>query len=101
MYSNKRCYLARVHGPDWQGFGYLKGVSSLSQETEVVELNELLQIRHNKLDELRTLGIDPFGQKFERSHTASQILQQYESIDREELAQQEVAVSLAGRIMQK
>lgn len=30
----------------------------LNQETE---LSELLQIRRDKLDELRNLGIDPFG----------------------------------------
>ncbi len=34
--------------------------------TVELELNELLKIRRNKLDELRGMGIDPFGQKFER-----------------------------------
>jgi len=70
----------------------------MSQE---LELNELLVIRRNKLDELRALGIDPFGQKFERSHTAQQVLDAYDSQSKEELAELEVEVRLAGRIMQK
>ncbi|RAV09663.1 lysine--tRNA ligase [Paenibacillus contaminans] len=70
----------------------------MSQE---LELNELLVIRRNKLDELRALGIDPFGQKFERSHTAQQVLDAYDSQSKEELAELDVEVRLAGRIMQK
>lgn len=34
---------------------------------ETVEVSELLQIRRDKLDELRGLGIDPFGKKI-RTH---------------------------------
>lgn len=70
----------------------------MSQE---LELNELLVIRRNKLDELRALGIDPFGQKFDRSHTAQQVLDAYDSQSKEELAEMDVEVRLAGRIMQK
>ncbi|WP_217562882.1 lysine--tRNA ligase [Paenibacillus sp. GbtcB18] len=70
----------------------------MSQE---LELNELLQIRRDKLDELRGLGVDPFGDKYVRTHTAKQILDAYEETLKEELEQQTVEVSIAGRIMQK
>ncbi|MFF2158964.1 lysine--tRNA ligase [Paenibacillus chitinolyticus] len=70
----------------------------MSQE---LELNELLQIRRDKLDELRSLGVDPFGDKYVRTHTAKQILDAYEETPKEELEQQTVEVSIAGRIMQK
>lgn len=70
----------------------------MSQE---LELNELLQIRRDKLDELRGLGVDPFGDKYVRTHTAKQILDAYEDTPKEELEQQTVEVSIAGRIMQK
>lgn len=70
----------------------------MSQE---LELNELLVIRRNKLDELRSLGIDPFGQKYERSHTAESILAAYSELSTEELEERNVEVTLAGRIMQK
>ncbi|WP_341280366.1 lysine--tRNA ligase [Paenibacillus sp. FSL H8-0537] len=65
------------------------------------ELSELLQIRRDKLDELRGLGIDPFGSKFERSHNAKDIVSAYESFTKEELEEKAEQVSIAGRIMQK
>lgn len=70
----------------------------MSQE---LELNELLQIRRSKLDELRGLGIDPFGGKYERTHTAQDILAAYRECTAEELEERKVEVSIAGRIMQK
>lgn len=66
-----------------------------------VEVSELLQIRRDKLDELRALGIDPFGQKYERTHNAGDILQKYDSLSKEELEEQAVEVRIAGRIMAK
>lgn len=66
-----------------------------------LELNELLQIRRNKLDELRDMGIDPFGARYDRTHRASEILSAYNDSSKEELDEQAVEVSLAGRIMQK
>ncbi len=72
----------------------------MSQELELNE-NELLVIRRNKLDELRKLGVDPFGKKFERSHHAKAILGEYEPMPKEELEAKDVEVTIAGRIMQK
>ncbi|MFB6366529.1 lysine--tRNA ligase [Paenibacillus elgii] len=69
--------------------------------TVELELNELLQIRRNKLDELRGLGIDPFGQKFDRTHHAGDIFKAYENKSKEELEALSPEVSIAGRIMQK
>jgi lysyl-tRNA synthetase class 2 len=70
----------------------------MSQE---LELNELLVIRRNKLDELRALGVDPFGQKYERTHLAKDIIQTYSGQSKEELDAAAVKVQVAGRIMQK
>ncbi|WP_028543412.1 lysine--tRNA ligase [Paenibacillus taiwanensis] len=66
-----------------------------------VELSELLQIRRDKLEELRKLGIDPFGTKYTRTHTAKAVLDSYVDMPKEELEEQHVEVSLAGRIMAK
>ncbi len=74
------------------------GVNTIEQEEE---LSELLQIRRDKLDELRALGVDPFGQKFVRTHQAKEILDAYQETTKEELEGQSIEVSLAGRIMQK
>lgn len=70
----------------------------MSQE---VELNELLVIRRNKLDELRSLGVDPFGSKYVRTHSTQEILVAYEGKTKEELDEEHHEVSIAGRIMQK
>ncbi|WP_063568395.1 lysine--tRNA ligase [Paenibacillus sp. O199] len=72
----------------------------LNQETET-ELSELLQIRRDKLDELRKLGIDPFGQKYVRTEEAGSILKKYEELTKEELEEKHIEVSIAGRIMAK
>lgn len=72
----------------------------MSQEVELNE-NELLAIRRGKLDELRSLGIDPFGRKFDRTHHAKQILEAYDGLSTEQLDAEHYEVSLAGRMMQK
>jgi len=57
-----------------------------------IEQNNLMQVRRQKLDELRQLGIDPFGQKFERSHLAQEIVDKYSDLEGTE-------VTIAGRLM--
>jgi lysyl-tRNA synthetase class 2 len=69
--------------------------------TEAAELSELLQIRRDKLDTLRGLGIDPFGTKFSRTHEAGKVIAAYADLTKEELDEKAVEVSLAGRIMTK
>jgi lysyl-tRNA synthetase class 2 len=83
-------------------------VDELNQETErqdnerqEAELSELLQIRRDKLGELRKLGIDPFGRRFERNARAADILREYGDLSNEELEERQAEVSLAGRIMTK
>lgn len=58
------------------------------------ELNELMQVRHQKLDELRATGMDPFGGRFEVSHHAGQVLALEAHLENQE-------VSLAGRLIAK
>ena len=66
-----------------------------------LELTEMLQIRRDKLDQLRALEVDPFGDKFVRTHDARAVLLAYEAHSKEELEQLAPEVVLAGRIMQK
>jgi lysyl-tRNA synthetase class 2 len=75
----------------------------MSEEHQVnaAELSEMLQIRRNKLDELRALGLDPFGVKFDRTHHAGDLLRRYDSLSNEELEAQNIQVRVAGRIMTK
>lgn len=66
-----------------------------------LELNELLTIRRNKLGQLRELGIDPFGHKYDRTHYAAAVLAAYADKSKEQLEELGEQVSVAGRIMQK
>lgn len=65
------------------------------------ELSELEQIRREKLHTLRENGVDPFGKKFERSHTAKEIIDTYGELEKERLDEQGIKVSIAGRMMAK
>jgi lysyl-tRNA synthetase, class II len=70
----------------------------MSQE---VELNDLLRVRREKLAALTEKGLDPFGTKFNRTHSAADLISEYGETVKEELDSQEVEVTLAGRIMTK
>ncbi|HSH24547.1 MAG TPA: amino acid--tRNA ligase-related protein, partial [Massilibacterium sp.] len=65
------------------------------------ETNELLQVRLEKLHTLEEMGVDPFGHRFDRSHTSKELHEQFEQFTKEELAEKEIAVTLAGRLMTK
>ncbi|MDE9799505.1 lysine--tRNA ligase [Staphylococcus delphini] len=67
------------------------------------ELNDQMQVRRQKLQELRDLGIDPFGEKFERTGTAETLKAQWDQYAKEDLAEKEAEshTVIAGRIMTK
>jgi lysyl-tRNA synthetase class 2 len=65
------------------------------QNTENLDLNEILKIRREKLFELQEKGKDPFSiVKYNRTNDAAEILHNFESFEGKE-------VSLAGRLMAK
>ena len=55
--------------------------------------------RRAKLEKLMELGIDPFGQRFEKTHYSKEIKETYKGKTHEELEEMNVSVSVAGRIM--
>ncbi|PFI92462.1 lysine--tRNA ligase [Priestia megaterium] len=65
------------------------------------ELNDQFLVRREKMSNLQDQGIDPFGQRFERTHTSQQLISEYDELTKEQLEENEVPVSLAGRIMTK
>ncbi|RNB77830.1 lysine--tRNA ligase [Brevibacillus nitrificans] len=72
------------------------------QEQEQEEqLHELLQVRHDKMDQLREWGFDPFGKKFEMTHHADEIIKAFADKSKEELEAEEHIVTIAGRLMAK
>ncbi|WP_136607593.1 lysine--tRNA ligase [Paenibacillus dokdonensis] len=73
----------------------------VNNHEQELELSEMLQIRRGKLDELRSLGIDPFGKKYDRTHHAGDLIAKYDGMTKEELDEQHAEVRVAGRIMAK
>jgi lysyl-tRNA synthetase class 2 len=65
------------------------------------ELNDLLQVRREKLASLREKGLDPFGKRFDRTHNTQEIKDLYENLTNEELEEKDVTATIAGRIMTK
>jgi lysyl-tRNA synthetase, class II len=65
------------------------------------EMNDLMLSRREKLKNLHEKGVNPFGGKFNRTHTAAKINNEFGNVTKEELAEQENPVTLAGRVMTK
>ncbi len=67
------------------------------------EMNDQMQVRRQKLQELRDLGIDPFGEKFDRTGDAKKLKAQWDQYSKEELVEKESEshTVIAGRIMTK
>jgi len=64
----------------------------------VEDLNELIEERRRKLEELKQTGIDPYGHRFEARNLAAELFSRYGTCEEEELSAQP-EVSLAARIM--
>lgn len=64
-------------------------------------LNDQIIVRREKMDELRDKGIDPFGHRFDASHYSSELHEKFEDSTKDELAEEEIPVSIAGRLMTK
>ncbi len=58
------------------------------------EINELMQVRLEKLHELQSKGINPFGERFDRTHQAVDILNNFAELEGKD-------VTIAGRILSK
>ncbi|PGM31948.1 lysine--tRNA ligase [Bacillus cereus] len=65
------------------------------------ELNDQLLVRREKLHNLREQGIDPFGKRFERTNSTTDLVSLYGEFSKEELEEKEITVSIAGRVMTK
>lgn len=61
--------------------------------TKTQDLNELMQVRRDKMQAFIDKGIEPFGRKYEVSHHAQELLDNFETIG------EETPVSVAGRLM--
>jgi lysyl-tRNA synthetase class 2 len=59
------------------------------------------RIRIEKLDYLVEKGIKPFGQRFDRTHNAKTVVEDFDQFDKEQLEEKQLPAVIAGRIIQK
>jgi len=65
----------------------------------MLEENELIQVRRKKLEDLRAMGINPYGQRYEVKDHAKELHDKYGPTSKEELENNKVQVKSAGRIV--
>ncbi|MEH7251856.1 lysine--tRNA ligase [Neobacillus niacini] len=65
------------------------------------ELNDQLKVRREKMNTMRENGLDPFGKRFDRTHSINELINQYGELEKEDLESKNVEVTLAGRMMTK
>lgn len=78
-----------------------KKVEDIKEAVETIAMNDQQQARIDKMNTLREMGIDPFGQGYDQTHHASEIFEQFGDKTIEELDGANHTVSIAGRIMSK
>ncbi|WP_449355823.1 lysine--tRNA ligase [Virgibacillus natechei] len=60
-----------------------------------------MQVRREKLNAYLEQGLNPFGEKFFRTHTAEKLKELYDQFSKEELEEKDDQVTIAGRMMTK
>ena len=65
------------------------------------KLTEQEVVRRQKMEELKAMGIDPFGSAYARTHKSGQLREAYAEHTKEELEEMNLTVKIAGRIMTK
>ena len=63
------------------------------------EFTEQEQVRRDKSEKLREMGLDPFGQRFERDSFAADIKEKYQDVEHDAFENMDDTATLAGRIM--
>ena len=63
------------------------------------ELTDQEIARREKAEKIRSLGIDPFGEKFERTDYAADIKEKYSDIEHDAFESMDDTATIAGRIM--
>ena len=63
------------------------------------ELTEQEVVRREKLEKIKELGLDPFGQRFDRTDFAMDVKEKYKDVEHDAFEELNANVTVAGRIM--
>ena len=67
----------------------------------IEDLNDQMLVRRKKMNELREKNIDPFGNRYERTHFSTDLIEEYGELSKEDLQEKEIPVKISGRLMAK
>lgn len=65
------------------------------------QVNDQIMVRREKMEELRKLGIDPFGKRFDTTTNAQELHTKLDEEDKDVVNAHTVRVVVAGRMMSK
>jgi lysyl-tRNA synthetase class 2 len=65
----------------------------------VEDINEIIEQRIKKVSDLKEMGIKPYGDPFDASDHAAELMSRYAETTKEALETEPVTCSLAGRII--
>jgi len=65
------------------------------------DLGRLVQLRHEKLDELREMGVSPYVNRFHVNTALSALFEKYSALSKEELDEKNSEYIIAGRMMSR
>ncbi len=68
------------------------------QQEQQLDINDQIRERRRSLEEITRLGFDPYPHKFDRTHTITEIVEQFSPKSGEELDSSPAHTSVAGRI---
>jgi lysyl-tRNA synthetase class 2 len=70
----------------------------MTDNTHETDSNQQIQLRREKLEQLRAAG-EAYPNGYERDHISSDIVTQFEDMDKDAIAEVDKTVTIAGRIM--
>ena len=69
------------------------------KKEEQKDINELVLQRRKKLEQIKSSGINPYGERFEKKDSAKGLLNKYHNSTKEDLEKNRVDCITAGRIV--
>ena len=56
-------------------------------------------IRREKAEKIRSMGLDPFGQRFDKTDYAGDLKEKYSSLEHDDFEKEDISATVSGRIM--
>lgn len=84
-----------IYQPTTKGYSKMADNQNINENLQQQDVADMLAVRHQKLDELRAAGQDPFAEtKYDRTHHSTEVKENFEALEGSEVA-------VAGRLMSK